>query len=308
VAAERAGDGLDVYGVYKTGAPGKDVAFFTRDTETSEQVWSSEGYPGDPWYMEFHKKRDPGGLRYWRVTDRHSGLGDKMVYEPQKAAGRVEEHARHFARLLEDRLRGYRKRTGRTGVLTLLFDAELFGHWWFEGIDWLGALVSALDPNYVTIERASTALNSVNPRGAVSLPEGSWGEGGRHLLWHNKETAWTWQRLYEAERDMVRAVKEAGDDATTGRLLRQMARELFLAQSSDWQFLISTGTAGDYGESRFLGHYGAWKELYDMLGRYRKSGTLGDTEKQALSAIERKDALFDDVNPEWFEERKKDGL
>jgi 1,4-alpha-glucan branching enzyme len=309
-AAGPASDGgcLDIYSVYKTGAAGAEVPFFIRDTETSGQVWSSAGYPGDPGYMEFHKKRDPGGLRYWRVTDRHSDLGGKMVYEPEKAAAHVGEHAAHFARLVEGKLRAYRKRTGRTGVLTLLFDAELFGHWWFEGIGWLGALVSALDANYVTIERASTALASVNPRGAVSLPEGSWGEGGRHFLWYNKETVWMWRRLYRMEQEMGRAVKGAGGGATAKRLLRQMARELFLAQSSDWQFLISTRSAADYGEARFLGHYNAWTELYAMLGRLRASGALKDAEKRALRAIEEKDALFDDVRPEWFEERTPDGL
>jgi predicted glycosyl hydrolase (DUF1957 family) len=171
-----------------------------------------------------------------------------------------------------------------------------------------GALVSALDANYVTIEMASTALASVNPRGAVSLPEGSWGEGGRHFLWYNKETAWMWQRLYGMEREMGRAVREAGDGATAKRLLRQMVRELFLAQSSGWQFLISTRSAGDYGEARFLGHCNAWKELYAMLGLLRASGALKDAEKRALRAIGEKDALFDDVRPEWFEERTQDGL
>ncbi len=307
-ATSRGDSDFDVYGIYKTAGPGAQVAFFSRDTDTSSQVWGSDGYPGDPSYLEFHKKRDPGGLRYWRVTDRQTGLGDKMVYEPGQAAARVEEHARHFARLIEGRLSDYRKETGRTGVLTLLFDAELFGHWWFEGVSWLGALVSALDPNYVTIERASTALKSVDPRGAVSLPEGSWGEGGRHLLWYNKETAWMWQRLYEAERDMARAVETAGSDGITGRLLRQMARELFLAQSSDWPFLVSTHTAGDYGESRFLGHYDAWKALYDMLGRIQKSGVAANADKEALAAIEKEDDLFDDVNPDWFSERTEDGL
>jgi 1,4-alpha-glucan branching enzyme len=299
---------IDIYGVYATGAPGARVSFFIRDTETSEQVWSSLGYPGDPWYLEFHKKRDPGGLRYWRVTDQKSDLGAKMVYEPEKAQERMKEHAGHFAALLEKKLHEYHERTGRTGVLTLSFDAELFGHWWFEGIPWLGALVSAFDTNYVTIEKASTALKGVNPLGAVSLPEGSWGQGGRHLLWHNKETAWTWQHLYEAERDLGRAVTQAGDDGTSTRLLKQMARELLLAQSSDWQFLISTKTAGDYGESRFLGHWHACKELYRMFGRYTKTGILREADIQELGALEAEDALFDDLNLEWFKERKQDGL
>ncbi|MGD0232182.1 MAG: 1,4-alpha-glucan branching protein domain-containing protein, partial [Syntrophorhabdales bacterium] len=253
--AERTERAADLYAIHTTGRPGAgEVAFFARDTDTSHQVWSGQwGYPGDPYYLEFHKKHTPGGLRYWRVTDHLSDLGTKEAYEPDMARDRVQEHARHFAALVEGKLRRYRRETGRTGVLTLTFDAELFGHWWFEGIEWLGALASAFDGNYVTIEKASTALRNIAPLGTISLPEGSWGEGGHHLIWYNKETAWTWECLYEAERDMEAAARKASDDEISARLLRQMARELFLLQSSDWQFLISTKTAGDYGESRFLG-------------------------------------------------------
>jgi 1,4-alpha-glucan branching enzyme len=302
-------ESMRLYAIHHTGRPGSETAFFTRDTDTSQQVWSAGwGYPGDPYYLEFHKKRNPGGLRYWRVTDHLADLGSKRVYEPDKARERVQEHARHFAGLVQEKLSGYRRETGRTGVLTLPFDAELFGHWWFEGPAWLGALVSAFDENYVTIEKASTALENIVPLGAISLPEGSWGEGGRHFIWYNKETAWTWRWLHEAERDMERAVRKAAHDETSERLLKQMARELFLLQSSDWQFLISAKTAGDYGKLRFLGHYHACRKLGSIFDRYRKSGALSDRDRQTLLLLERKDALFDNVKPEWFKERTGDGL
>ena len=210
--------------------------------------------------------------------------------------------------LVQEKLGRYRRETGRTGVLTLPFDAELFGHWWFEGPAWLGALVSAFDENCVTIEKASTALENVVPLGAISLPEGSWGEGGLHFIWHNKETAWTWRCLHEAERDMERLVRKAADDETSERLLKQMARELFLLQSSDWQFLISTGTAGDYGKSRFLGHYQACRKLGAIFDRYRKRGVLSAHDRAMLRLLEKRDALFDNVQLEWFKERTEDGL
>ena len=255
-------ESMRLYAIHRTGRPGSDTAFFARDADTSQQVWSAgRGYPGDPYYLEFHKKRNPGGLRYWRVTDRRADLGSKKAYEPDKARERVQEHARHFAGLIQEKLRRHHHETGRTGVLTLPFDAELFGHWWFEGPAWLGALVSAFDENCVTIETASTALEKIVPLGTVSLPEGSWGEGGRHFIWHNKETAWTWRLLHEAERDMERLVRKAADDETSERLLKQMARELFLLQSSDWQFLISTGrraTMGNRGFSAITMRAGSW--------------------------------------------------
>jgi len=298
-------DLLSVHAIYKTGAPGRDAAFFIRDAETSQQVWSARfGYPGDPYYLEFHKKRNPGGLRYWRVTDREADLGAKTVYEPDTARRRVEEHARHFAKLVKAKLRAYHDETGRIGVVALPFDAELFGHWWFEGPAWLGALVSAFDANCVTIEKASTVLEQIVPLGPISLPEGSWGEGGRHFIWHNEETAFMWRYLHKAERGMEAAARTSAHDEISQQLLKQMARELFLMQSSDWQFLISTKTAGDYGRSRFLGHHRAWSELVRMLGRCRREGgTLSERDRQRLTLLEKKDALFDNVRLEWFEER-----
>lgn len=296
---------MALYGIHTTGTlPSGECAFFARDTDTSLQVWSARyGYPGDPCYLEFHKKHAPGGMRYWRVTDHNGDLGSKAVYEPEKAKERVAEHARHFGEMCREKLGRHCRETGRTGVLTIPFDAELFGHWWFEGIDWLYALISAFDPNYVTIERASTALKSIASLGTVSLPEGSWGAGGRHLIWYNKETAWTWGYIYEAERDMADAVKNPDGDAVSTRILKQMARELFLMQSSDWQFLITTGSAGEYGSARFLGHYHAFSDLKRMSESYRRTERLDAGDEHMLRALEEQDAVFDNVKLEWFSER-----
>jgi 1,4-alpha-glucan branching enzyme len=298
-----------LYAIHKTGSPESgECAFFVRDTDTSLQVWSGQrGYPGDPAYLEFHKKHAPGGLRYWRVTDHEGDLGTKLPYEPDKAQARVLAHAAHFKKVIEERLDRYMRETGRTGVLTLPFDAELFGHWWFEGIDWLYALASAFSENCVKIERASAVLQSIGPVGAVSLPEGSWGEGGLHLTWDNKETAWTWECIHGAERSMAEAVAGEVDEAGA-RILRQMARELLLLQSSDWQFLITTGTAADYGKSRFLGHYKAFEALQHMYEGYKRTRVLEDSERDALRVLEERDAVFDNVNLEWFKERMGDGL
>ena len=173
----------DLYAVHKTGHPESgESAFFVRDTDSSLQVWSRQwGYPGDPSYLEFHKKHTPGGLRYWRVTDHKRDLGTKQVYDPAQARARVMVHAAHFKGLMEERLERYHAETGRIGVLTLPFDAELFGHWWFEGMEWLYALASAFDENYVRIERASAVLQSIAPLDAVSFPKGR-GEKAAFIL------------------------------------------------------------------------------------------------------------------------------
>jgi len=107
---------------------------------------------------------------------------------------------------------------------------------------------------------------------------------------------------------MADAIDEAMDDAMGSRILKQMARELLLLQSSDWQFLITTGTAGDYGKSRFLGHYEAFEDLRRMSRVYGSAKTLEGSDLDRLRALEEEDALFDDVNVEWFRERIVDGL
>lgn len=299
----------DLYAIHKTGKPESgECAFFTRDTYTSQQVWSGDwGYPADPVYLEFHKKHDPGGLRYWRVTDHHGDLGAKLPYDPDRAQERASVHAGHFKEAIEEKLRRYHEETGKIGVLALPFDAELFGHWWFEGIAWLSELISAIDENYVKIERASAVLQRIAPLGTVSLPEGSWGEGGFHLTWQNKETAWTWECVHRAERSMAKAVLEETDE-TGARILRQMARELLLLQASDWQFLITTKTAADYGKSRFLEHYNAFEDLRNMYDGYIKTRALAPSDGNVLRLLEERDAVFDNVNLEWFRERIDDGL
>ena len=37
----------------------------------------------------------------------------------------------------------------------------------------------------------------------LTLPEGSWGEGGDHRVWLNPDTEWTWDRVYGAEDEWV---------------------------------------------------------------------------------------------------------
>ncbi len=101
---------------------------------------------------------------------------------------------------------------------------------------------------------------------------------------------------------MAKAVAEESDE-TGERILRQMARELLLLQSSDWQFLITTGTAADYGKSRFLGHYSAFKSLLDMYESYKRTRTFGHEERDTLRSLEDRDAVFDNVNLEWFKEK-----
>ncbi len=288
----------------------RPVAIFTRDPGTALQVWSGEhGYPGDGNYLDFHKKRFPGGLRYWRVTDSKADLADKRPYDPEAAFARIAPQADHFRDVVKATLREHRAATGRAGVVTAPYDAELFGHWWFEGPSWLEAVLRRVeDDPELELTTTGSYLERHRPTEVIALPEGSWGEGGHHWIWLNTDTAWTWKHVYEAERELPALLKEAdrvglGDDPTLARVLRQAARELLLLQSSDWQFLISTFSARDYAELRVARHAEDFRRLAATARRLMKDPTgLRPEEEAFLGAVEARDRLFPDVDFTWWRE------
>lgn len=282
----------------------KPVAILTRDPKTGLQVWSGEhGYPGNPHYLDFHKKRFPGGLRYWEVTNTKADLAEKKDYRPEKAGAAVPEQAAHFVGMVKDTLREHMEKTGRAGLLTSPFDAELFGHWWFEGPQWLYHVLKglALDPE-VELTTGSDYLKANRERTMVSLPEGSWGEGGFHYIWLNDWTAWTWKHVYECEARMVALAGEFADsaDEKLQDILKQAGRELLLLQSSDWQFLISTWAARDYAEMRFTEHVADFKRLADMVERYGRGKSVAKGEWEFLGITKDRDKLFEDIEPKWW--------
>src|SRR5919198_3159453 len=135
-----------------------DVVAIARHDRVSGQVWSAfMGYPGDPEYREFHRKDDRSGLRYWRVTSVHLGLGEKGDYSPGRAAERAREHARHFVGVVRDALAA-RDDTRRDPLLAVTFDSELFGHWWFEGVDWLGLILREMSEHGPAVATAAEYL------------------------------------------------------------------------------------------------------------------------------------------------------
>src|SRR5256884_323302 len=150
------------YRVASRGGSGTAVAFF-RDPKTTLQVWSrAHGYPGDYAYLEFHKKHFPGGLRFWRITDNSGDLGRKIAYDPALAVQKVGLQARHFVELVTSTLAA--ARADGPAVVCSPYDAELFGHWWFEG-----PLARARHPREVARRRrdAGDARGSGGRRGAA---------------------------------------------------------------------------------------------------------------------------------------------
>jgi 1,4-alpha-glucan branching enzyme len=161
------------------------VTMFTRDFDTTARVWQHDsGYPGDPLYLEFHKKRGGGGLRYWRITDRHSELAYKQFYVPEWAFAQTTIHATQFVQVMRETLRTHWQRTRERGILVAAFDTELFGHWWFEGPQWVYAFLRqvARDPD-IALTTCGEYLSHHPPQRTVQLRESSWGAGGDHRVW-----------------------------------------------------------------------------------------------------------------------------
>jgi 1,4-alpha-glucan branching enzyme len=279
------------------------VAVLVRDPETSLQVWSGwQGYPGDYRYLEFHKKHEPGDLRYWRVTSDEGDLGSKAEYEPERADQQVEVHAGHFLSLVKEKLR-HAAWDGGMPVVCAPFDAELFGHWWYEGPRWLGKMLRwmNLDPE-VSVMTASAYLGGHSPDRAITLPEGSWGAGGGHYIWMNHDTAWTWHLIYEAEQEYRRLVKAygRGHDETMGRLMQQAGRELLLLQASDWQFLMTTESATDYAASRLRCHYDDFQLASRMAWAYGQGRIVTDADWAQFGDLCARNHLFPGIDPKWW--------
>ena len=158
-----------------------DVVAIARHERVSSQVWSAfMGYPGDAEYREFHRKDTTSGLRYWRVTSVHKGLGEKEEYSPNSAAERARDHARHFVQVVRDELAGH-SADGRDPLLAVTFDSELFGHWWFEGVDWLGLVLRELTESDIRVATATEYLDREPPKERIALVRRIVGEEQRSL-------------------------------------------------------------------------------------------------------------------------------
>ncbi len=277
--------------------------FYTRDPETGFQVWSGEyGYPGNPAYLDFHKKHYPGGHRYWRVTHPQADLAEKELYHPEWIQNTLAEQAHHFVSLCEDIVKeNISDATKFPPIISAPFDAELFGHWWFEGPRWLLELANMLNKNeLVEMTRGWEYMEKYPPSEVIQLPEGSWGQGGFHYIWLNDWTTWTWEHIYEAERIMRDFANRFGKGEPSPRLKRvlaQMGRELLLLESSDWQFLISTWSARDYAEQRVTFHWEKFNEVRKIAellfdGKEPSAGLWRE-----LELLEAQDDIFPKIDP-----------
>lgn len=281
-------------------------AAFARDPEASRQIWDAQyGYPGDFSYRDFY--RDLGfdlahlpaeeqgkfsGLKFRRVTGRDGAA--KEFYDPRKAQNTAREHARHFVQQQCARLEAL-PTSGTENIIVSPFDAELFGHWWFEGPFFLEEVIREMSQASASLVTPSDYL-SVNPtHQVIQLATSSWGDGGCFEVWLDDNCSWIYPPLQRATARMQSLVASSSGSISTenSRWLRQLARELLLAQASDWPFLIRNGTAADYAARRVSGHIMHFEALADALAH-------GCGKLELLAECEAQDNLFPDVDWRHF--------
>ena len=296
------------YGVYAPIMSPSGVAVFGRDPDSSRQVWSSvEGYPGDYDYREFYRDigydldfdyirpyihpegiRHDTGLKYYRIT----GPGDhKEPYRPDWAELKAAEHAQHF---LGERIRqveNLRASMDRKPMVVAPYDAELFGHWWFEGPRWLDYLIRFIaEQDTIRLATLSEYLDEY-PVSQIATPcISSWGHNGSNDVWLNGANDWIYRHLH-AGADVIEnlGVVHPSPAGLRLRAMNQAARELLLAQSSDWAFMISSGTTANYARLRTESHL----ESLFALGRQIENGSIDET---ALRELETRDDLFSETD------------
>jgi len=289
---------------------GQSLNMMTRDPNTALQIWHGEwGFPGDPEYLDFFKRYFPGRHRYWKVTSSRADLADKIEYDPLAADSKVAAHAESFIQTIRQTLALEYEKTGKPGILSAPFDSELFGHWWFEGPKFLylvlKGLLSSEEEDAVALGTGGDYLQSTESGSYITLPEGSWGEGGFHYIWLNEWTYWMWKHIYDVEVDLQEMVEEYTNhsDPRIKDVLKQCARELLMLQSSDWPFYLTTWTARDFVEAKFTQHHQNFIRLSQLVEHLAANGEVDFGEWNFYQDCSRKNRIFPDIELEWFRNR-----
>lgn len=299
-----------IFGTYSPIVTPNGIVAFGRDIESSKQVWSStEGYPGDFDYREYYRdighdldydyikdyilpdgKRINTGIKYYRITGK---TNDKMPYNIDWARNKADIHAANFIFNREKQIEYLSGKMDRPPIIVCPYDAELFGHWWYEGPYWIYSLLKKAYYDQETFKFITLSeYMSQNPVMQVSNPcPSTWGYKGYNEVWLNESNDWIYRHLHKSAERMVELADEnrfvAG--GLKRKALNQAARELLLAQSSDWAFIMKTGTMVQYAEKRTKDHIGRFTKLYHEIKEdHIDEGWLND--------IESKDNIFPELD------------
>lgn len=298
------------YGIFAPIFCPSGVAAFGRDVESSKSVWSAkEGYPGDFDYREFY--RDIGfdldidyikpyihesglriftGMKYHRITG--PSLENKQPYNDETAMRKAADHAGNFMFNREKQIEHLASIMDRPPMIVSPYDAELFGHWWYEGPDFLNFLLRKMhyDQDVIKTITPSEYLQGF-PTNQVAVPSfSSWGYKGYCEVWLEGSNDWLYRHLHAAADRMIELAKRYPQ--STGlleRALKQAARELLLAQSSDWAFIMKTQTMVEYAVQRTKQHLLNFNDLYSQI-------VHNHIDEAFLAELEGKNNIFPDID------------
>lgn len=297
------------YGVFAPIYCESGVAAFGRDIESSKQVWSArEGYPGDYDYREFYRDigydldynyikpyihssgiRTGTGIKYYRITGK---THDKQIYNRDRALRKAKIHAGNFMFNREKQIEYLASVMDRKPIVVAPYDAELFGHWWFEGPEWLNYLIRKVthDQNVFKLITPGDYLD-IYQSNQVSTPSlSSWGYKGYNEVWLEGSNDWIYRHLHKAAKRMEELAKAyPNSEGIRRRALNQAARELLLAQSSDWAFIMKTKTVVPYAVRRTKEHISRFTELYEDI----RNESINEAR---LSEIEYRNNIFPEID------------
>jgi len=289
---------------------GNSVLAFARDPESSQQVWNAEqGYPANVNYREYYsdigfeleqiylapyildgKKRVNTGIKYHRVTGDSS---EKECYEPRQAKHQIEQDAIEFVKQCQLQIEQLGDTMDRLPIITAPYDAELFGHWWFEGPAWLETVIRLVSEDSIIETATCSDYLKQQTSHQVSMPAAStWGEGGYSSYWVNEENDWIYPFLHQAVEQMERLTADFRIVTVLPiqeRALNQALRSLLLAQASDWPFIMKTGTTSEYAKKRLTDCLARFNYLHECIRKNR-------IDEHYLLALETMDNLFPEID------------
>ena len=300
-----------ISGVYAPINCGNGVHAFGRDPDSSKQVWSShEGYPGDFDYREYYKDigfdldldiiapyllddntRINTGIKYYRVTGKDV---EKQRYDPAVASAKAKQHAADFINKRQQQLAALTQTMDRVPIIVAPYDAELFGHWWFEGPQWLEEVLRLASNINQPLETSACSdyLQHSTPAQFASPAASSWGDQGYYSYWLNDSNSWIYPYLHQAEAELEKLALDLKDLTVTSfqaRAANQAARSLLLAQASDWPFIMKAGTTTQYANKRITDQLARFNYLMDCIRKNRIN-------ERYLIALETMDNIFPDID------------
>ncbi len=209
------------------------------DRATIARVWSDEGYPAHGRYRDYH---------HHTIHHHNPWANDGDAYDQEHALDLARAHAKDFVAGVRERL----ERDGRDlpggGLVVCALDTELLGHWWYEGLAWLGAVVEECTRQNLPLVRLDDALERHEPAPLEDVQQWevtTWGAGGDLSTWSGPVVAEIAFATRAAELEVMRAGHRAGVAAV---------RELLALQASDWAFMVARGLAVPYARERFETH------------------------------------------------------